>query len=201
MATNNACNYVPVNHNVIIGAANGQIASVSPSTAGFVLTSNGASSDPSFQAAGGATTTAFRAYLAANTAANQTGDGTFVTFPFDTVLFEKGGSNFDTANKRYIVPTTGVYSFTFTSFCFNIDATNTVCINQIALNGTGTRVFEFNAFGTSTSGELITTATVLMNCTAGDFITCVIAVGGAGKNVGFGGGSTLNQFSGQFIGA
>ena len=38
-------------HNVLVGAATNSIANVPPSTAGYVLTSNGASADPSFQAA------------------------------------------------------------------------------------------------------------------------------------------------------
>jgi hypothetical protein len=37
-------------HDVLVGAASNGITSVSPSTAGYVLTSNGGSSDPSFQA-------------------------------------------------------------------------------------------------------------------------------------------------------
>jgi hypothetical protein len=39
------------NHNVLVGAGTATITNVPPSTAGFVLTSNGASTDPSFQAA------------------------------------------------------------------------------------------------------------------------------------------------------
>src|ERR1700690_320823 len=38
------------NHNVLLGAASNGITNVAPSTSGFVLTSNGASADPSFQA-------------------------------------------------------------------------------------------------------------------------------------------------------
>ena len=38
------------NHDVLVGAGTATITSVSPSTAGFVLTSNGVSADPSFQA-------------------------------------------------------------------------------------------------------------------------------------------------------
>jgi hypothetical protein len=37
-------------HDVLVGAAGNGITSVAPSTAGFILTSNGATSDPSFQA-------------------------------------------------------------------------------------------------------------------------------------------------------
>ena len=52
MVTNNSVNYVPVNHNAIIGAANGNITSVAPTaTSGIPLVSNGSSSDPSFSTA------------------------------------------------------------------------------------------------------------------------------------------------------
>lgn len=37
------------NHNVLVGAGTATITNISPSTSGFVLTSNGVSSDPSFQ--------------------------------------------------------------------------------------------------------------------------------------------------------
>ncbi len=42
-------NAVLTDHNVLIGQGTGAVAVVAPSTAGFVLTSNGASADPSFQ--------------------------------------------------------------------------------------------------------------------------------------------------------
>ena len=42
-------------HDVLVGGASNAITSVAPSTAGFVLTSNGAGSDPSFQAQTGGT--------------------------------------------------------------------------------------------------------------------------------------------------
>lgn len=47
------------NHNVLVGAGTATITNVAPSTSGFVLTSNGASADPSFQtvSASGAITT------------------------------------------------------------------------------------------------------------------------------------------------
>ena len=49
MSTNNAVNYKPTQHNVIIGSTNGNIANVAPSaTSGVPLISQGASSDPVF---------------------------------------------------------------------------------------------------------------------------------------------------------
>src|ERR1700722_1619139 len=71
MATNNAINLqapgvvsyngtgtftgsVITQHDVLVAGASNAIVSISPSTAGFVLTSNGTSADPSFQANPGA---------------------------------------------------------------------------------------------------------------------------------------------------
>ena len=50
MAQNNSCNYQTTEYNVLTGGANNLVHNVSPSTSGFVLTSNGASSQPTFQA-------------------------------------------------------------------------------------------------------------------------------------------------------
>jgi hypothetical protein len=50
MVTNNSCDYQPTQYNVQTGGANGTLNNVAPSTSGFVLTSNGASSQPTFQA-------------------------------------------------------------------------------------------------------------------------------------------------------
>jgi len=57
MGTNNSCDYSPTQYNVQTGGANGTLNNVSPGTSGQVLTSNGASAQPSFQtsASGGVT--------------------------------------------------------------------------------------------------------------------------------------------------
>jgi hypothetical protein len=51
--TNNALNYAPTQYSVLSGGASGAINSISPSTSGYVLTSNGLSSQPTFQASSG----------------------------------------------------------------------------------------------------------------------------------------------------
>jgi len=48
--TNNALNYIPTQYSVLSGGASGGINNISPSTSGYVLTSNGLSSQPTFQA-------------------------------------------------------------------------------------------------------------------------------------------------------
>lgn len=52
MVTNNSCNYSPTQYNTQTGGANGTLNNVSPGTSGFVLTSNGASAQPTYQSSG-----------------------------------------------------------------------------------------------------------------------------------------------------
>lgn len=52
MATNNSCDYVPTQYNTQTGGASGTLNNVSPGSSGQVLTSNGASSQPTFQSSG-----------------------------------------------------------------------------------------------------------------------------------------------------
>lgn len=78
MATNNATNYSPVNHNTQVGGANGTLTNVAPSaTAGVPLVSGGSSADPSFTTAvvaGGGTgvtsTTAYAVLCGGTTSTN-----------------------------------------------------------------------------------------------------------------------------------
>ena len=51
MVTNNSSNYSPTQYSVQSGGANGTLNNIAPSTSGFVLTSNGASAQPTFQVA------------------------------------------------------------------------------------------------------------------------------------------------------
>jgi hypothetical protein len=54
MATNNSSDYSPTQYNVQSGGANGTLNNIAPSTSGYVLTSNGGSAQPTFQANSGA---------------------------------------------------------------------------------------------------------------------------------------------------
>lgn len=52
MATNNSADYKPTRYNVLVGGVNGTITNISPgANVGYVLKSNGASANPSFQSA------------------------------------------------------------------------------------------------------------------------------------------------------
>jgi len=141
---------------------------------------------------------AFYAYNASNVAA-QTGDGTVVTFPFDTITFERGGSNFNTTTHQYTIPKTGVWNFTFTCFVYNVDVTNGVIIVLLTTNATTYRLYELNAANLHTSGEIILNGSWTALISQGSTVECQVNVSGAGKNVGLAGGATLNAFSGHLV--
>lgn len=50
MVTNNSCDYQPTQYNVQTGGTQGTLNNVAPGVLGTVLTSNGATSQPTFQA-------------------------------------------------------------------------------------------------------------------------------------------------------
>lgn len=56
MVQNNSVNYQVTQYNVISGDAGNLLNNISPSTAGYVLTSNGVSAQPTFQAVSGVVT-------------------------------------------------------------------------------------------------------------------------------------------------
>ena len=51
-------------HYVLLGSGTGAITPVSPSTSGYILTSNGTGADPTFQATSGGTTRGFAMFIA-----------------------------------------------------------------------------------------------------------------------------------------
>ncbi len=77
-------------HDVLVGGASNAITSISPSTSGFVLTSNGTSADPTFQAvsASGAITT-----IAGNTGSATPSSGTLTINGGSTGLTTSGTSS------------------------------------------------------------------------------------------------------------
>lgn len=169
------------------------IATASPGTAGDVWTSNGAGSAPSFQAAGAGTATAFRAHLNANTATNITGDGTFVTVPFDTVDYDIG-SGYNAGTGVYTVPTGkgGIYQINYTVFTYRVAGVNTVELLNYQINGATTvRNYEMDFETVQTSGELTLTSGAQYQLAAGDTVQITCAVAGVAKNIGFAGTYTV----------
>jgi hypothetical protein len=87
MPTNNEANYIPTQYNILSGGASGAINNIAPSTSGFILTSNGASSQPTFQSST-ASTGAFVLLneQTANTSASIVFNDTYITSSYATYV-------------------------------------------------------------------------------------------------------------------
>jgi hypothetical protein len=160
-----------------------------PETAGFVLTSNGPGSPPTYQASSSSALKAFRAHLASNTAANITGDGTLVTVPFDTVDYDTD-SGYNTGTNIYTIPTggAGVWQVNYSVFTYRTGGTNNVELLSFLINGsTSIRNYEMDFETVQTSGELTLTSGAQYQFADGDTIQIQCNVGGGAKNIGFAG--------------
>jgi hypothetical protein len=127
--------------------------------------------------------------LNANTAANITGDGTFVTVPFDTVDYDIG-SGYNSGTYIYTVPVGkgGIYQINYTVFTYRVAGTNNVELLNFVINGaTVVRNYEMDFETVQTSGELTLTSGAQYQLSAGDTVQITCAVGGAAKNIGFAG--------------
>lgn len=117
MVTNNSGDYSPTQYNVQTGGANGTLNDVSPSTSGFILTSNGVAAQPTFQAPAASSITI----------AGDTGSHTGSSFTFNgpigggkTVSFAVSGSTVDwkagdSGNNVAIGPSAGPVTYSGTS--------------------------------------------------------------------------------------
>lgn len=104
------------NHSVLVGAGTSAVTSIATGTSGQVLTSNGASADPSFQTL---TFPTVVAYLTTGLT-NQTGDGTGVNpLIFDTTLVNTG-SAYSTSTGIFTAPSAGNYMVSCTVMFNNL---------------------------------------------------------------------------------
>lgn|ERR1700678_81186 len=86
--TNNAANYMPAQYNILSGAASGAINSISPtSNTGYVLTSNGGSSQPSFQAVAGSGDWVLLQTQNASSSASIAFNSTYITSTYVSYVF------------------------------------------------------------------------------------------------------------------
>lgn len=181
----------------------GQLTPISSSTSGFVLTSNGSGTTPTFQAAGGGGSSVyFSAYLSAPTA-NVTGDGTNVgPIVFNTALANVGGG-YNTATGVFTAPSTGFYAFQESIAYNGADAT----VSQYIAYFTGS-VYESRSFQLQPlagGGTFVLSASIAIQMTAGDTMTVhALASGSASKGVQIygaapGGGAVVSIFSGYKV--
>ncbi len=137
----------------------------------------------------GGSAVAFRAHLNSNTATTFTGDGTFVTVPFDTVDYDTN-SGYNTGTNQYTVQPGegGIYQINYTVFTYRTTGSNNVQLLDILVNGaTVIRNYEVNFENMQTSGELTLTSGLQYQLNAGDTIEVQCSVGGGAKNIGFAG--------------
>lgn len=175
--------------------SNGNLTTISSSTAGFVLTSNGAAT-PSFQAASGAISPIFQAYLSANQA-NVTGDNTIYTIPFNQTSVNIG-SAFNTGTGVFTAPATGTYLFTGTVYAVEGGAFAGMTQSNIILTATvaNFNLYNVNPANTNGNSTLILPFSAIIPMTAGDTAQVDFFVGNATKTVLVGGLQGLSTFAG-----
>lgn len=167
-------------YGALVANNTGLITSTAPSTAGFVLTSNGVSAIPTFQSAGGGsgiTTISGNSGSITGSSVTISGDGTIISTSGSSTTLSitstairtvNGGTGTATASSNAITVTgTGVISTTATSATVTIASTAANVIN----GGTGSATASSNTFtvtgtgpvSTSGTGSTITIATTAAN--------------------------------------
>lgn len=180
-------------------SSTGQLSSLGFGTSGQVLTSNGAGTSPTFQAAGGGNAAGFSAYLSANIA-NVTGDGTNYAIPFNTTSLDTA-SAFNTSTGVYTFPYSGLWMITGSYFLYNLGPAHGQLYGSIILTAGSQNTYIANPYNMSAVGstELQVPFTVLVNVSSGDTAYLDFEVAGGTKTVGAGGGSGGMSFSGALI--
>jgi hypothetical protein len=169
-------------------------------SSGQVLTSNGASALPTWQAGGGGFTPVNFAVKLSGNIGGVTGDGTQYLIAYDTVTFDSA-SGFNTGTHLYTFPTTGIYQLNATFYVYTSSgsSTSTTCLGYFYFNGsTNLRIIDNSpgALGLTVNGEFIAGGTYLYSATAGDTVGMYIQLGGGTKNIGVAGGTESCLFSG-----
>ena len=171
-------------------------------TSGQVQTSNGVGTLASYQpGGGGGSSVGFSATLTASPT-NLTGDGTVVTVPFDTLLYDTN-SGFDTSTFTYTIPVSGNYAFSVSFLMNNLSAGQTFTSLTVPLDAPGGSLqMQLAVSNPFASGGLFvgtnsytTSASWVMDMTAGETVIVQWAVIGGTKTVGLQGFSSPTYFA------
>lgn len=175
--------------------SSGQLSDLGFGTSTQVLTSNGAGSSPTWQAAGGGGSSAyFQAYLTSP----QTVAGGSVS---DTIIFNSAvsnvGSGYNTGTGVFTAPSTGFYGFSTTIFYNNLNgpAGNTQVILGYTGNVQSLRLVQQGVGGYLGGVTIILTASWSMPMTAGDTVQIQPFADGAGNYQIFGAALSSGSFN------
>lgn len=142
-------------------------------------------------------TIAARAYL---NSAQSINNGAARKVLLDTENFDLG-SDFDTANSRFVAPVTGHYRITGQVGVANVDAAGNVCEAYIYVNGANYATGRSIAGGTSGSGnDPIATVSTLAPVTAGQYIELYALHDSATTSEALQTGTTVTFLSVEFAG-
>ena len=141
---------------------------------------------------------AFLAYRSAVINA-QTGDGTIVTLPCNTVVFDQA-SNYNNGTFIFTAPVTGKYRFTANVQLSSIAAGHTSLFFMIITTGRayGPGVY-LNPAPIAVSGSVAFNHNCLANMTAGQTAYATIQVSGSTKTVAIQGSAPNTFFSGELV--
>jgi hypothetical protein len=148
-----------------------------------ILTSNGSNELPSFQNAttpSGSGVASVSATLSAGLV-NATGDGTVVTLPCDTVVWQNGTA-YNTTTGHYTCPQAGIYLvFGNCNMTYGAGATNYNC--SIALNGTQ-YIQNYNTLSNQgVNGYIYPFVSGMVKAALNDVITVTASADDGSKNV------------------
>lgn len=173
-----------------------QAASTGLSTSGYVLTSNGASAVPSFQAAPSLLQSAFLA-IQTQTIENVTGDNTSYNVPFDSEAYDL---NSDFASSTFTAPVKGIYYLDFQIRTGGYASDNAALYTRIVTTDR-TYVDNRNAYPTVTGGSwpgyYTSKCSVAADMDAGDTAYAQIMSGNGSKVVDINGSEIY--FSGFIV--
>lgn len=131
-----------------------------------------------------------------NTSSWSTGNSADTVVAFNSVTNGQAydnGSDFDTTNKRYVAPISGLYSM---SFCIYAAATSSSNGFLFRINGTkltGYNSIKFHTYGDG-ADDNTQSMTLPMNLTAGDYVDIVCSVNNTDYYIAH------STFSGYYIG-
>lgn len=163
----------PTNHGVVISGAAAAANVTSAGTAGHVLTSNGASADPTFQALPALTAHNARYYSSTTTITGSLATVVYATKSFDTDNAYSAGT--------YTIAATGIYQINA-----SISVSGTFVLNNVVdmvIQQNGVTVSEYQNRAPGAVGNIMANIADVFSCTAGDTIRVQVSSSGTSPSI------------------